>query len=238
MMHGGAILVSKKFWEKPILEFINLISGVKEKKTINILGVNFLVFPGVFSPIYASDTAWFAEKIIPLVKNKKFLEIGSGSGIIACLAALQGAIHVTATDINTKAIDNIQENVKLHSLNISIREGSVFNPIQKGELFDLIFWNHPFYFTDQISSSNDMLTASVCDNKYQSLSLFFHEGKKHLTKDGLLILGTSNVARINVIKKLAHDAGYTMNLLEKTIVPIFKGKKVKMDLRVYSFKLV
>lgn len=81
-----------------------------------------------------------------------------------------------------------------------------------------------------------MITASVCDERYQFLKRFFCEGKRYLEKNGQLILGTSNIARINLIKKMAKDEGYQMNLLEKIEVPVYKDKKVNMDLRIYVFK--
>ena len=229
-------MVSKKYWKAPIAEFISLVKQEKEKKIVKILGTSFFVLPEVFSPIYSSDTAWFAEKIIPLINKKKFLEIGSGAGVIACLAALHGAINVIATDINPHAINNILSNAKLHSLQIEARIGSVFDPILKDEVFDVIFWNHPFYYLDEKLNENDLVSFSVYDTEYQYLKDFFLNGKKHLEKDGQLILGTSNVARINLIKKLAKEEGYSMCLLEKTEVPIYKEMKIKMDLRVYSFK--
>jgi len=228
-------MVTKKYWKNPILEFITLVKQEKEKKLVKILGASFDVFPEVFSPIYSSDTAWFAEKIIPLIQRKKFLEIGTGAGVIACLAAIHGATNVIATDINPQAINNLLSNAKLHSLSIDARIGSVFDPILSNELFDVIFWNHPFYYLDEKINDNDVISLSVYDTEYQSLRKFFLHGKEHLEKNGRLILGTSNVARINLIKKLAKEERYSMCLLEKTEVPVYKERKIKMDLRMYSF---
>ncbi len=229
-------MVAKEFWKKSIVKFTNLVKQEKEKKFVKILGFRFEVFPEVFSPIYSSDTAWFASKIIPLAKKKKFLEIGSGSGVIACLATIHGAVDVVATDINPHAVNNILSNAKMHSLPVEARMGSVFDPIGKGELFDAIFWNHPFYYLDQKIDGNDVISLSVYDSEYQHLRKFFEQGKTHLSIDGQLLLGTSNIARINLIKKFAKEEGYKMHLLDKTEVPIYKGEGNKMDLRIYSFK--
>ena len=228
-------MVNKAYWRKPITEFTRLVKQEKEKRMIEILSTPFEVFPKVFSPVYSSDTMWFAEKMIPLAKNKKFLEIGSGSGVIACLAAIHGAIQVVATDINPNAVNNITANAKRHFLSIDAREGSVFDPILHSELFDVIFWNHPFYCLDEEISDNDMVSLSVYDTDYRFLKQFFLNGKMHLERNGQLILGTSNVARINLIRKFAKDTGYNICLLEKITVPVFKEKKNKMDLRLYSF---
>jgi len=109
----------------------------------------------------------------------------------------------------------------------------MFEPIAKDELFDIIFWNHPFYHTDK-NINNDNALLAVFDTHYQFLNEFFRSGKQHLEKGGQLILGTGNVARINLIKQMAAD--YDMVLLEKAEVPIFKEKKTKMDVRLYCFK--
>lgn len=230
-------MVAKKYWEKPINEFINLVRGDNKVKNVEILGFSFQVLPEVFSPVYSSDTAWFAEKVVPLTKNKKFLEIGSGTGIIACLASINGASQVTATDINPNAVENICCNSKQHSLNISIREGSLFEPIASTELFDIIFWNHPFYCWEKEPFKNDMLALSVYDVKYQFLKEFFRNGKKYLRKNGQLILGTGTSARLSLIKKIGRDEGYKSILLDEIVVPVFKGKKTRMGLRIYAFEI-
>ncbi len=227
-------MVSKNYWNRSIEQFVELVKKNKKIEKITIQNIEFFVLPGVFSPVYSSDTSWFAERIIPLVKNQKFLEIGSGSGIIACLASLGGASSVVATDINSEAIKNIKINANMHSLNISVRKGSVFNPIKKNETFDLIFWNHPFQYIEKKIPKKDNIQSSVSDTKYRFLNEYFLQGKNHLNENGKLLLGTSNIARINEIKKIADKNGYVMNLIEKGIVPVFKEKKVKMDLRIYE----
>lgn len=214
-----------------------LVKAIKERKVVKIQGISFEVFPGVFSPVYSSDTDWYAGRIVPLIKNKNFLEIGAGTGIIACLAAINGASNVVATDINPDAIENIKQNSQIHSLNLSVRMGSVFDPLQDGEKFDLIFWNHPFYFAPKESIKNDILYASFVDEEYQYLKRFFSEGRKFLNENGSLLLGTSNIARINLIKGFAKAQGFTIALLDKSTVPVYKGKKVKMDVRLYEFKI-
>lgn len=227
-------MVSKKYWNKIVFKFGDLLKEVKKKEIVEILGVSFQVLPGVFSPVYSSDTVWFAEQIIPFVKGKKFLEIGSGAGAIACLASINGAARVVATDINPKAVENIRLNAKLHSLKISIREGSLFDPIKKNESFDIIFWNHPFNFVDEKLPKDDMIISSLFDTNYEFLREFFRKGKKHLSNNGKLILGSSNVARLQLIKKMAQQEGLELKLLNKVAVPVYKGKKLKMDLRIYS----
>jgi hypothetical protein len=82
----------------------------------------------------------------------------------------------------------------------------------------------------------DVLNISVFDYNYAFLKRFFQEGKRHLTARGKLILGSSNIARLRLIKKLAENEDYECSMLVKTIVPAYKNRKNPMDLRIYSFK--
>jgi methylase of polypeptide subunit release factors len=211
---------------------------IKDEVSVRIGDQSFISLPKVFSPVCSSDTQWFAGKITPLVKNFSFLEIGTGTGIIACLACMSGASKVVATDINPRAIKNALINQKLLKLKFSIRLGSVFDPIDKNEFFDLIFWNHPFNYTDDIKIKDDMLNLSVFDVKYESLKSFFYFGKRHLTANGKLLLGTSNIANLQMIKKMAKTEGYNITLLDRSNVSAYKNRKTEMDLRLYSFEAI
>jgi release factor glutamine methyltransferase len=228
-------MVSKKYWENSIKDFISVVRQVIDLEQFEMQGLSFVALPMVFSPKYSSDTEWFAQKIIPLIKNKAFLEIGSGTGAIACLAANNYAKCVVATDINPHAVENIAMNAKNNNLNVSVRQGSVLDPISVKEKFDIIFWNHPFYYTHEKLTEDSWIETAVCDINYESLKKFFRQGKLHLTKHGRIILGTSNIARLNVIKKIALTEGYKIVSLEKREVPVYKGKRTKMDIRLYVF---
>jgi release factor glutamine methyltransferase len=222
---------SKDFWKKATEDFVNDLKKVNKNTETEIMGKIFTVMPGVFSPAYSTDTRWFAERMVPIIGKSTFLEIGTGTGVIACLAVLNGA-KVIATDINPQAIENTKLNQKNLGINFEIRLGSVFSPIKENEKFDVIFWNHPFNYTDD--KVNDMLTASVFDEKYSDLKRYFIHAKEHLLPQGKLLLGTGNIARINLIKKMAKEQGYELKLLEKIEVPVYEGQKVNMDLRLYQ----
>ncbi|MBN1253199.1 MAG: methyltransferase [Bacteroidales bacterium] len=226
-------MTSKKYWGKIILDFVNKLRNEKIECNFKIYGYSFMALPGVFSPAYSSDTHWFAKKIIPQVKNLSFLEIGTGTGVLACLAILKGASKVVATDINPKAIQNTLLNQQLLGITFPVRKGNAFEPIKKNELFDMIFWNHPFGFTEEKMLVKDMLNTSVFDYKYNSLKQFLRFGKEHLTEQGKLLLGSSNVAKINYIKQIAKEEGYKLILMDKEEVPVYKNKKTKIDVRLY-----
>jgi methylase of polypeptide subunit release factors len=114
--------------------------------TVNWLGHNFTIAPGVFSPFIApsgSITRCLASLID--FRGKTVWEVGCGAGIFACSAALSGATSVLATDISVAAIDNTKENaVASHVENkITVRLGPLFDPIVAGDVFDIVYADLP-----------------------------------------------------------------------------------------------
>ena len=102
------------------------------------------VFPGVFHPGFFSSTTMLLHYIEKQdLRNSRVLELGAGSGIISLLAYKMGA-SVTATDISSKAIQNIHQNALKNKAILSIVPSDLFEklPHQK---FDWIFINPPYY---------------------------------------------------------------------------------------------
>src|SRR3989344_4883651 len=109
--------------------------------SIEVNEVKIDVFPNVYSPLYFTDSEWFSKTLLEIVQKKKFLEIGSGTGIISLCLELNGA-DVTMTDINPEAINNSKHNFEKHNLSQKIYQGDMYESIPKGEKFDFIFWSH------------------------------------------------------------------------------------------------
>src|SRR5262245_1972814 len=66
---------------------------------------------GVFAPVYTQSTGLFSGWL-PYPVGGAFLEVGSGTGVIAVTAALSGCASVTALDITESAVDNTRMNVE------------------------------------------------------------------------------------------------------------------------------
>lgn len=116
-----------------------------KKYEIKILGRKFIVYPNVFSPKYFKDTEFFAREL-PIRAGEEFLEIGPGTGVASVFAALRGAKHVTAIDINPAAVKNTKENARLNGVKekLTVMAGDMYEPLAKNSKFDTIYWNTPF----------------------------------------------------------------------------------------------
>ncbi len=90
-----------------------------------------------------TPTARVLDSLTPRPRMERALDVGTGSGIHALLAA-QHARQVIATDVNPRALAYTELNAALNGLhNVECRPGSLFEPVE-GETFDLITCNAPY----------------------------------------------------------------------------------------------
>lgn len=88
-------------------------------------------------------TSRVCDCLTPRVRGARVLDVGTGSGVQALLAA-RHASHVVATDINPRALAFTQLNAAMNGFsNIEVRLGSLFEAVG-GERFDLITCNPPY----------------------------------------------------------------------------------------------
>lgn len=75
------------------------------------------------------------------VQGKQVLDMGSGTGVLAILAAKKGAREVLAIDNHDFSYENAMENCLLNGVeHVDVRLGSIID-IEKGSRFDLILAN-------------------------------------------------------------------------------------------------
>lgn len=90
-----------------------------------------------------TPTARTCDSLTPRPRVRRALDVGTGSGIHALLAAGHSD-RVVATDVNPRALAYTELNAALNDVgNVECRLGSLFEPAE-GELFDLITCNAPF----------------------------------------------------------------------------------------------
>ena len=83
------------------------------------------------------------DALTPRPKVDRALDVGTGSGVHALLAA-RHAREVIATDVNERALAYTELNAALNGVrNLECRAGSLFEPVQD-ETFDLITCNAPY----------------------------------------------------------------------------------------------
>jgi release factor glutamine methyltransferase len=74
-------------------------------------------------------------------------DMGTGTGAVALSLAAEGAwTRVVATDVSPEALSVAADNAERHDLSglVEFREGSLFEPLEEGEQFDIIVSNPPY----------------------------------------------------------------------------------------------
>ncbi|TND09030.1 MAG: rsmC [Bacteroidetes bacterium] len=119
---------------------------LKKPRRYNRAGLSMLVQPGVFHPGFFFSTKFlltFLEEKKAALKNKTFLELGAGSGLLGLFAGKHGA-KVTASDISKTAVENIVANAASNHIAITAVHSDLFDRIDP-QTFDFIVINPPYY---------------------------------------------------------------------------------------------
>lgn len=168
---------------------------------VNVLGLDFLLLPGVWSPAYDWSGQFHAENL-PDVCGRDVLEIGSGCGLISVFASKRGARSITAVDVNAVAVENTRRNFERHGVrNGRCMESDCFSSVR--EKFDVIVWNAPFHG----SAPADMLEWGCADAGYEHVRKFFKSLREHLRVDGVVLFGFSISGDIDLVQRLIVQNG-------------------------------
>lgn len=111
------------------------------------MGNYFKVTPDVLIP--RDETEILVSKAIDIIKTNHFedvLDIGTGSGCIACTIAKNTNATVLGIDISSDALRVALDNVTALGINnrAIFRKSNLFNKIREGESFDIIVSNPPY----------------------------------------------------------------------------------------------
>lgn len=126
------------------------------------------------------------------LQDKKFLEIGAGSGPIAIsLKMFFPDADVTATDVSAEAIDLAEENAKNIGADVEFLEGNLFEPVKAGK-YDVIVANLPYvpterleFVSDQILDWEPMVAIEAGSDGLKYIEPFMAKLPEYLAKDGI-----------------------------------------------------
>ena len=158
------------------------------------MGEYFKVTPDVLIPRDETEIlVTEAIKIINKYSLKSVLDVGTGTGCIACTIAKETAATVLGTDISSDALRIALDNVTSLEINNKavFRKSDLFEKIRDDEIFDMVISNPPYipYGTDlQTEVRHEPSLALFAEND----GLAFYEkiiknSVKHLNQGGFLM---------------------------------------------------
>jgi release factor glutamine methyltransferase len=155
--------------------------------------MRLLPLPGVFQP--PSDSYMLAdflrrERLGPGVS---VLDLGTGSGHLAVVAALAGA-SVVAVDVSRRALVSVRLNAALNGVRVTPLRGDLFGPVA-GRRFDVIVSNPPYlpHPSEALPRRGLARAIDAGPRGRAFLDRICAEVADHLTPRGVLLLVHSSV---------------------------------------------
>jgi predicted nicotinamide N-methyase len=122
-----------------------------------------------------------------LVRGKRVLDFASGSGLVAVAAAMAGAIHVEASEIDAHALAAIPINAAANGVRVTVREGDV---VGSDGGWDVVMAGDVAYEREMAGRVFGWLHALA---RRGALALVGDPRRAYLPKDGLTLLAEYHV---------------------------------------------
>ena len=201
---------------------------LKTDSETRIDGLKLKIFKGVFHPKFFFSSTYFYEFLNnKTLAGKAFLEVGCGSGILSLLAFRKGA-HVTAVDVDPKAVENtslnFRRNFNSRESDFRVLLSDVFSALDM-EVFDLIVINPPYYFR---KVDMDAQLAWYCGENGEYFEKLFSQLRRHVHDFSQVYMILAENAEIRRIKEMAATHGIAFELADE--------RKIKFETS-YIFQL-
>lgn len=142
-------------------------TSLQRPDACSMFGLDLVIEPGVLHPRHFASSRVLAEHVLGLdLRGREVADVGTGSGLLALLAARSGA-KVTALDVNPAALDCAIGNVRRNGLadRVIVIESNVFAGLPAQARFDLVITNPPFY-PRAAETPGDRAFAAGSDNAF------------------------------------------------------------------------
>lgn len=186
---------------------------LKKERIDTVRGFELLIRPTVFHPKFFFSSTYLFDFVSNLkLVNKRFLEIGCGSGLISLLAYQKEAI-VTACDINPIAVDctklNFEKNFGKELRDVSILKSDLFDSIPVSK-FDVVIINPPYFFED-VKTDNQL--AWNCGKNGEYFVKLFSVLQKFIQTESDVYMILADNCEIDKIKNIAKSQQYMFELI-------------------------
>ena len=193
------------------------------------MGEDFIVNENVLIP--RDETEILVRKAAEIINKNNFkqiLDIGTGTGCIACMIAKLTEAQVLGVDISSEALSIALENTsKMKLFNKAVfRKSNIFSGIQENEKFDLIVSNPPYIPISEKKNIQKEVTYEpdnalyVQDNKgIEIYRKIISDAPKFLNKNGYLIFEIG-INQAGLIKKIMEEKEFKNIEIEKDLAYI------------------
>jgi methylase of polypeptide subunit release factors len=201
--------------EKHLQYVIEAHNAIIKPQTIQYFNQSYIIYPEVFNPILTASTTTTIKSMNrrkEIFKNKKVLDVGSGSGILGFQSIYLGSKNCLGIDINEKCIDNSIENSKRLNCKgkYSAIKSDLFANVKTDDKFDIILANLPLVD----AKPKDKIEQAFYDHGLLTLIRFLSEIKYYCNENSKIFLNSASIMDNPRVVKLAYDNGLFLSEVE------------------------
>jgi HemK-related putative methylase len=171
---------------------------------VTVLGIPIEISRNVFSPKFYCSSIFMAKNL-RILPGETVLDMGTGSGIQAIIAA-QTAVRVVAVDINPEAVRYARENIAANNLynNVLVMQGDLFSPLSNDEKFDVILFTPPYLE----GIPRTFLEHALFDPQKGLARRFFSKAGNYIKQGGYVQMLYSSIAAHEQVLKMTDELGW------------------------------
>ncbi|GAB3980854.1 methyltransferase [Plantactinospora veratri] len=191
------------------------------------LDFRMLRLPGVYRP--QADTALLAEAAAaaPIPPGARVLDMYTGSGALAVVAARLGAGEVTAVDVSLRAVMSVRFNAWARGLPVRARRGSLVEPVSAASgrasadrLYDVVLANPPYVPCPSAAAPTGRDRAwDAGPHGRAVLDLFCAAAPGLLSAAGFVLLVHSHVSGVERSLQMLRASGLRTSVTARRRVP-------------------
>jgi len=226
-------------WRADLLQAANLRASTRKPIQhiigfAHFMGEDFIVNENVLIP--RDETEILVRKAVEIVHSLstihhsplKVLDIGTGSGCIACMIAKLTNAQVLGVDISTDALQIALDNSsKLDLFNKAIfRKSDIFSNIHEGEKFDLIVSNPPYIppsergkLQSEVGFEPELALFTKDDDGVEFYDRIIKDAPDYLNENGYLLFELG-IEQADKVKSLMEQRAFKDIGIEKDLVHI------------------
>lgn len=167
------------------------------------MGLQLHMTEDVFPVSESADGDPYHQTVASEVRpGLRVLDMGTGSGVSALLAARAGS-DVVAVDVNAEAVECARANAERNRLadQITFVHGDLFHGVEG--TFDLIILDPPFRWFEP----RDLLERSHTDADYRTLTRFVAEAPGRLRVGGRIVMNFGTSGDLDYLRELIERSG-------------------------------
>lgn len=160
-----------------------------------------------------------------LVKGKRVLDLGTGSGILAIHSSVLGASSVVGVDIDVCALEGAKDNALLNNMNTITWEKSDLFSALKDQKFDLILSNPP-----QLPMQTGLIQDTGGVDGRQVVEKIIATSPTYLNKNGILVMVLFDFLGIDIsyseskpLQELFFQSGFDLEIVARKKSVVRKG---------------